>query len=54
MLTPKQHAFVHAYLTNGFNATQAAISAGYSVHKAQEQGSRLLSNVMVQEAIGAF
>lgn len=33
------------------NATQAAIRAGYSVHTAQEQSSRLLSNVMVARAI---
>ncbi|WP_425647911.1 terminase small subunit [Agrobacterium leguminum] len=35
------------------NATQAAIRAGYSAATAQEQGSRLLSNVMVKSAIDA-
>lgn len=45
-LTPKQAAFVREYLVDR-NATQAAIRAGYSAHTAQEQGSRLLSNVMV-------
>lgn len=34
-----------------FNATQAAIRAGYSPETAQEQGSRLLSNAMVKEAV---
>ncbi len=33
------------------NATQAAVRAAYSARTAQEQGSRLLSNVMVQAAI---
>lgn len=50
-LTPKQTLFVAEYLANGFNATQAAISAGYSASTAQEQGSRLLSNVMVAREI---
>ena len=49
-LTDKQQAFVHEYLID-LNATQAAIRAGYSVKTAQEQASRLLSNVMVQQAI---
>lgn len=52
-LTPKQTLFVAEYLANGMNATQAAISAGYSEKTAQEQGSRLLSNVMFAEAIAA-
>ena len=49
-LTPKQKAFVDEYLVD-LNATQAAIRAGYSPKTAQEQSSRLLSNVMVQEAL---
>lgn len=51
-LTPKQLAFVAEYLID-LNATQAAIRAGYSAKTAQEQGSRLLSNVMVTKAIQA-
>ncbi|MGQ3300176.1 terminase small subunit [Reyranella sp.] len=47
-LNERRQAFVQAYLSNGHNATQAAISAGYSPKTAQEQGSRLLSNVMVR------
>ena len=54
MLTTKQHAFVHACLTNGFNATQAAIAAGYSAKTANREGSRLLSNVDIQKAISVF
>lgn len=47
----KQHKlFVEEYLID-LNATQAAIRAGYSPKTAQEQGSRLLSNVMVSNAI---
>lgn len=46
----QQQAFVREYLID-LNATQAAIRAGYSEATAQEQGSRLLSNVMVSAAI---
>lgn len=49
-LTPKQQRFIEEYPVD-LNATQAAIRAGYSKKTAQEQGSRLLSNVMVAEAI---
>jgi phage terminase small subunit len=49
-LTPKQQAFVAEYAID-CNATQAAIRAGYSKRTAQEQSARLLSNVMVGEAV---
>ena len=49
-LTDKQRRFVEEYLID-LNATQGAIRAGYSKKTAQEQSSRLLSNVMVQDAI---
>jgi phage terminase small subunit len=49
-LNDKQALFVQEYLVD-LNATQAAIRAGYSENTAQEQGSRLLSNVMVQQAV---
>jgi len=49
-LTPKQRCFVDEYLID-LNATQAAIRAGFSARTAQEQGSRLLSNVMVAESV---
>jgi len=49
-LTPKQDLFVQEYLID-LNATQAAIRAGYSKHTAQEQSSRLLSNVIISQAV---
>ena len=49
-LTAKQARFVQEYLVD-VNATQAAIRVGYSKKTAQEQSSRLLSNVMVSKAI---
>jgi phage terminase small subunit len=49
-LTSKQELFITEYMKD-LNATQAAIRAGYSEKTAQEQGSRLLSNVMVKNEI---
>ncbi|MAS33560.1 MAG: terminase small subunit [Anaerolineaceae bacterium] len=49
-LTHKQQLFVDAYL-RCWNATRAAIEAGYSEKTARQQGSRLLTNVDVQDAI---
>lgn len=49
-LTPKQQAFVTEYLID-LNATQAAIRAGYSAKDADVQGSRLLGNVRVADAV---
>lgn len=49
-LTEKQKRFVEEYLID-LNATQAAIRAGYSVKTADQQGSRMLANVKVQQAI---
>ena len=51
-LAPKRHRFVTEYLVD-LNATQAAIRAGYSPKTAQQQGSRLLTNVVVKQAIAA-
>jgi phage terminase small subunit len=51
MLNPKQKAFIEHYLRNGGNATQAAISAGYSEKTAYAQGSRLLSHVEISAAL---
>jgi phage terminase small subunit len=50
-MTTKQTLFVSEYLANGLNATKAAISAGYSKKTAQQQSTRLLSNVLVSTAI---
>jgi phage terminase small subunit len=49
-LNPKQERFVAEYLVD-LNAKQAAIRAGYSERTAESQGSRLLSNAKVAEAI---
>ena len=49
-LTDKQKLFCIHYVKT-FNATQSAIKAGYSADTAHVQGSRLLSNVKVQEYI---
>ncbi len=50
-LTPKQDAFVKAYLLNGGNATQAAIEAGYSEKTAQQVGSENLLKPVIKESI---
>lgn len=49
-MTPKQDAFCREYIVD-LNATQAAIRAGYSEKTAQEQSSRLLSNVIIQAKV---
>jgi len=50
-ITPKQESFARHYVANGFNGTQAAISAGYSEDTANEQAARLLVNVSIQNFI---
>ena len=47
----KQEIFCVKYVANGFNATQAAIEAGYSKKTAHVQGPRLLENVVIQNKI---
>lgn len=49
-LTGKQELFCLEFIKD-FNATQAAISAGYSKKTAQPMASRLLSKVMIQDRI---
>lgn len=49
-MTPKQQRFIEEYLVD-LNATQAAIRAGYSAKTACEQGSRLLANVKIANAL---
>ena len=41
-------AFAEAFLSNGSNATQAAITAGFSPKTAERQGSRLVRDVRIQ------
>lgn len=50
-LTPKMMLFCKAYVCNGWNATKAAIEAGYSEKVAQPIASRLLLNVIIQDRI---
>lgn len=47
----RRAAFIEAYLSNGANARDAAIQAGFSRASAASQGSRLLKNVNVLAAI---
>lgn len=51
-LTPKQQRFVEEYLVD-FNATQAAIRAGYSERSARMQASRMLTKANVQDVIAS-
>lgn len=46
-ITEKQRRFADNYLSNGCNATQAAISAGYSKKYAAQNTSKLLKNTNV-------
>lgn len=50
-MTDKQKKFCSAYLANGLNATQAAISAGYSEKTAYSIGQRLLKKVEIKKYI---
>lgn len=47
----KRARFVEAYCSNGGNATQAAITAGYSVKSARRIGTRLSTDVHISAAI---
>jgi phage terminase small subunit len=50
-LTPKELLFSNDYISNNFNASDAAITAGYSAKTAKEAGYRLLTYVHVKEYI---
>lgn len=47
----RRRLFVEAYCANGGNATQAAITAGFSPRTAKQQGSRLLTHVDVSTEV---
>lgn len=47
-LTRKQQVFCQEYMANGYNATQAAIKAGYSKKTAYSIGQRLLKKVEIK------
>lgn len=49
-LTKKQRVFIEEYL-QCWNATEAALRAGYSERTARQQGSRLLTNVDISKEI---
>jgi len=53
-MTAKQQAFCEAYVSNGFNGTKAAITAGYSENSAQEIGSENLCKPIIAEYIAKF
>lgn len=50
-LSEKQRRFADEYLANGCNATQAAISAGYSKKYAAQNTTKLLKNTNVASYI---
>lgn len=49
----RRKVFVEAYIANGGNATQAAITAGFSQKTARSQGQRLLTEVDVSRQIAS-
>lgn len=49
-LTPKQQRFVEEYILD-FNATKAAMRAGYSKKSSKQQGARLLTNAFISDEI---
>jgi phage terminase small subunit len=50
----RYQTFASEYATNGFNAKQAAIAAGYSPKTAEVQGSKLLRNPKVIDLVNAL
>lgn len=53
-LTAKQQRFVEEFCSNGFNATKAAVSAGYKQTNARQTASENLSKPDIQQAIQGF
>lgn len=50
-MTPKMQAFVREVPKEDFNLTQAAINAGYTKRSAQQAGSRLMLNDVIQKEV---
>lgn len=50
-LTERQDVFVKTYLSNGFNAEQAAIAADYAPKNARQRGTELLNNDRVKKVL---
>ena len=53
-IAARYKAFVHAFIANGRNATQAAITAGYSEKSATAAGSKLLNSPVIKLLIEQF
>lgn len=53
-VTDKQRAFVVEYCNNGFNATKAAIKAGYSAHTASVTGCETLAKPYIREEVDRY
>ena len=53
-LTAKQQRFVEEFCSNGFNATKAAVSAGYSEKTSGSISSENLQKPEIQQAIQEF
>lgn len=53
-LTAKQKIFCSEYISNGWNATQGAIKAGYSEDTAYSQGQRLLKKVEIAKYLDEY
>ena len=53
-LTGKEEAFIQHYCSNGWNGTQAAISAGYSVHSAAEIAYEILRKPQIVNSINDY
>jgi len=50
-ITPKQYDFVKRYITNGFNASQAALDAGYSEIYANKDVYVLLTKPHIKQHV---
>jgi phage terminase small subunit len=50
-LTPKQYTFCTAYIKNGFNAYQAALTAGYSKSYATCKSGFLVEHPLIKDRI---
>lgn len=53
-LTPKEEAFIQAYVANGFNGTQAAITAGYKESSSRTMASDLLAKPYISEGVNEY
>lgn len=53
-LTAKEERFCYEYLANGFNATKAALTAGYSQKNARTIGCQNLAKLHIQNRVQAM